>query len=172
MTQNRLTARELEVLELLASGYTNMGIAKLLSISEYSVKKHISAIIEKLYARNRTHAAAIAVYKGLIRPPIIEQPGNPLPTNYVPQGVTATPWDQLTSRELEILLLLGEDAAIELTNESLARELNITRNTLRKHLRNIYKKLNAKTRAGLVGLSLEARRNHAGDGVLPEPALE
>jgi DNA-binding CsgD family transcriptional regulator len=143
---------------LLASGHTNHGIAELLSISVYSVKKHVSAIIEKLYARNRAHAAAIAVYKGLVRPTIIDVSSSSPEENIVRRRDEPKAWEKLTARELEILMLLGEPRAIESTNEALAQELTVTRNTLRKHLRSIYKKLNVKSRAGLVGVSLEAWR--------------
>lgn len=158
MAKDRLTFREQQVLELLATGYSNQGIAAELSISLYSVKKHVSAIILKLYARNRTHAAAIAVHRGLIRPSAFEASIEPTTLGHMDAGEAARLWDALTSREMDIFTLLGEPQAIELTNEALAQDLNITRNTLRKHLRNIYKKLNIRSRAGLVGLSLQAKR--------------
>lgn len=61
-----LTARELEVLELLASGLQNKEIADRLAISERTVKFHVSSILGKLGATNRTEAVAIAVQHGLI----------------------------------------------------------------------------------------------------------
>jgi DNA-binding CsgD family transcriptional regulator len=158
MAQFRLTHRELEVLNLLASGHTNRGIAESLSISEYSVKKHVSAIIQKLYARNRVHAAALAVQKGLVQPTIAEVLDGHSGQDHASPGAPLTAWEKLTLRETEIVMLLSEPRTIEFTNEALAQEMCITRNTLRKHLRSIYKKLNAKSRAGLVRLSLEDRR--------------
>ncbi|MBE2223778.1 MAG: response regulator transcription factor [Anaerolineae bacterium] len=61
-----LTPRELEVLELLAQGLQNKEIAAELVISERTVKFHVSAILNKLNAGNRTEAVAIAAQRGLI----------------------------------------------------------------------------------------------------------
>ncbi len=61
-----LSAREQEVLALLAQGMSNRGIADALIITERTVKFHVSAIMGKLGANNRTEAVAIAVERGLI----------------------------------------------------------------------------------------------------------
>ena len=61
-----LTEREREVLTLLAQGRPNKEIAGLLSISERTVKFHVSAILGKLGAGNRTEAVTIAVQRGLV----------------------------------------------------------------------------------------------------------
>jgi LuxR family maltose regulon positive regulatory protein len=61
-----LTARELEVLALLAEGKANQSIAKELVVSLDTVKKHISHILDKLGAANRTEAVARARQLGLI----------------------------------------------------------------------------------------------------------
>lgn len=61
-----LTARELEVLQELALGLQNKEIAARLVISERTVKFHVSAILNKLNAGNRTEAVAIAAQRGLI----------------------------------------------------------------------------------------------------------
>ena len=62
-----LTARELEVLQVICDGYKNKQAADRLSISEHTVNFHIKNIIEKLGARDRTHAVAIALRRGLLR---------------------------------------------------------------------------------------------------------
>jgi DNA-binding NarL/FixJ family response regulator len=62
-----LTTRELQVLEQLASGSRNREIANHLFISEETVKIHVKHILEKLGARDRTEAVAIAVRRGFIQ---------------------------------------------------------------------------------------------------------
>ncbi len=61
-----LTAREIQVLELLAEGLTNKAIAGRLGISDQTVKFHVASIAGKLGARNRTDAVRRAVRRGLI----------------------------------------------------------------------------------------------------------
>ncbi len=61
-----LTARETEVLELLARGYANKQIASSLYVSEKTVKAHVSAILKKLGVQSRTQAALHAVETGLV----------------------------------------------------------------------------------------------------------
>lgn len=61
-----LTAREVEVLELLARGMPNKAIAARLAISGQTVKFHVSSIAGKLGARNRTEAVRLAVRRGLV----------------------------------------------------------------------------------------------------------
>ena len=62
-----LSNRETEVLRYLAGGNRNKDIARLLFISEETVKAHVKHLLEKLGAKDRTHALAIAVQKGIIR---------------------------------------------------------------------------------------------------------
>jgi DNA-binding NarL/FixJ family response regulator len=61
-----LTARETEVLELLARGHANKQIASELYVSEKTVKAHVSAILKKLGVQSRTQAALHAVETGLV----------------------------------------------------------------------------------------------------------
>ena len=61
-----LSAREIEVLKLVAKGSSNKLIAADLHISEETVKVHMKHIMEKLGARDRTHAVTIAVKRGFI----------------------------------------------------------------------------------------------------------
>ena len=61
-----LTARQKEVLKLLATGLLNKEIADQLGIAERTVKFHVSEILAKLGAGNRTEAVAVATRKGLI----------------------------------------------------------------------------------------------------------
>jgi len=61
-----LTAREHEVLALLAEGLPNKAIAHALGISDQTVKFHVAAIIGKLGATNRTDAVRRAIRRGLV----------------------------------------------------------------------------------------------------------
>ena len=61
-----LTARELEVLQLVVRGYTNREMAESLVLSAETVKTHLSHILGKLQARDRTHAAVIGIRQGLV----------------------------------------------------------------------------------------------------------
>lgn len=62
-----LSARELEVLELIAAGHSNKAIGSRLSINEETVKGHVKNILAKLGARDRTHAATLAFRRGIIQ---------------------------------------------------------------------------------------------------------
>ena len=64
-----LTPRELEVLALISEGLHNSEIAGRLFVTERTVKFHVSSILAKLGADNRTEAVALAARRGLIRMP-------------------------------------------------------------------------------------------------------
>ena len=61
-----LTGRELEVLRLLAGGLGNKQIAYALGLSEGTVKNHVSVILDKLHAADRTRAVLKAIERGLV----------------------------------------------------------------------------------------------------------
>ena len=61
-----LTAREQEVLKLMADGLTNADIAERLVIGVATVKTHVSSIIAKLGVSTRTEATALAIRRGLV----------------------------------------------------------------------------------------------------------
>ena len=61
-----LTPRELEVLNLIATGASNQEIARRLSISIHTTKSHVRNILAKLHAVNRRHAARVAARRGLL----------------------------------------------------------------------------------------------------------
>lgn len=65
-TPDDLSEREIEVLRLLAQGGSNRDIADQLVLAEGTVKNHVSNILMKLHAANRTHAATLARQRGLI----------------------------------------------------------------------------------------------------------
>jgi DNA-binding NarL/FixJ family response regulator len=66
LSDEDLTAREIDVLRQVAGGNRNRDIAELLSISEETVKVHIKHIMEKLGAKDRTQAIAVAGRRGII----------------------------------------------------------------------------------------------------------
>jgi NarL family two-component system response regulator LiaR len=64
-TPDPLTERELEVLRLVAQGHSNQEIANRLTISEATVRTHVSNILSKLHLASRTQAALYAIREGL-----------------------------------------------------------------------------------------------------------
>ena len=61
-----LTHRERQILNQIANGNTNKQIARMLNISEQTIKNHVSAILRKLNANDRAHAVVLAIRRGLI----------------------------------------------------------------------------------------------------------
>lgn len=66
LSHRSLTARELEVLRMVAKGWGNKEIANALNIAEVTVKLHVSHVLEKLNVKDRTEAATTAVQRGII----------------------------------------------------------------------------------------------------------
>jgi len=66
VADDTLTAREIEVLRLIAAGDANKLIADQLSITEETVKSHVGNILSKLGANDRTHAVTIGLKRGII----------------------------------------------------------------------------------------------------------
>jgi DNA-binding NarL/FixJ family response regulator len=69
MGDDALSAREIEVLTLIAIGNSNKQVASSLSISEETAKAHVKNIIAKLQANDRTHAVTLALVRGIIQLP-------------------------------------------------------------------------------------------------------
>ena len=63
----KLTARQMDILESVTRGLTNADIAKMLGLREQSIKEHISAIFTKIGAANRSEAVAITLRKQLLK---------------------------------------------------------------------------------------------------------
>jgi two-component system response regulator DegU len=63
-----LTKREAEILTYVAEGNSNKEIARILTISEQTIKNHVSAILRKLNANDRAHAVTLALQSGWISP--------------------------------------------------------------------------------------------------------
>lgn len=66
ITKPELSDRELEVLRLIAQGMSNLQISAALCISESTVKAHINRILSKLNVKDRTHAAIVALKRGIV----------------------------------------------------------------------------------------------------------
>jgi DNA-binding NarL/FixJ family response regulator len=66
MTGEELTARELSVLERIVAGRANKEISADLFISEATVKTHVNSLLRKLGVADRTHAATVAIQRGLV----------------------------------------------------------------------------------------------------------
>jgi DNA-binding CsgD family transcriptional regulator len=74
-----LTRRELEILQLVAEGHSNTQLAKMLWVTEQTVKFHLSNVYRKLDVANRTEASRWAQLHGLLTAsPSASQPGTAL----------------------------------------------------------------------------------------------
>jgi DNA-binding NarL/FixJ family response regulator len=69
-----LTVREREILSLVATGTSNKGIARALSVSANTVKFHLAAVFEKLHASTRAEAVAEAIRRGELSLPATRAP--------------------------------------------------------------------------------------------------
>ena len=69
MPRTELTARELQVLRLIARGLSNKEIAGELELTEGTVKVHVNHILQKLAVDDRTGAVTVAIRRGVIRLP-------------------------------------------------------------------------------------------------------
>ncbi len=65
--RSSLSAREIEILEMVSRGLTNKEIAQVLNISHYTVRNHVNHITAKLQVADRTEAATAALRQGIIR---------------------------------------------------------------------------------------------------------
>lgn len=59
-----LTGRELEILQYVAEGYSNKQIASVLTLTEHTIKNHLTSIMKKLGARDRAHSVVLALRQG------------------------------------------------------------------------------------------------------------
>jgi len=68
VTDETLSAREVDVLRRVAEGHSNRRVAAQLHVTEQTVKSHMKNLMTKLSARDRTHAVMIAIRRGIIEP--------------------------------------------------------------------------------------------------------
>jgi len=73
--ERQLSPCETRILAYIADGYSNEEIAETLGNQCQTIKNHVSAILDKLQAKNRTHAVAIALKRGEIGSPDKEKTG-------------------------------------------------------------------------------------------------
>ncbi len=69
--KKHLTARETEYLSLVAMGFKNSEIAKILSVTDSTVKKTLEAVFQKLFAKDRANAVAIAFMHDILNVQIL-----------------------------------------------------------------------------------------------------
>lgn len=67
--QQMLTAKETTILQLVAEGYTNSGIAQKVGIQYCTVRNHMTHILEKMNTGSRVQAVVMAIQKGYISVP-------------------------------------------------------------------------------------------------------
>lgn len=167
-----VSARELDVMQLIAEGQTNEDVARSLKISYHTVKKHVNSICEKLDARNRVNAIAIAVQLGLIRievTALTEENEIGKATAYIfnkdetfventlnVSSPVKSYWESLTERQREIVLLFAEDPNNR-TNRWVALHLGLSIHTIKKHRRDINNKLEVNNPAGLMNIAIQIK---------------
>ena len=152
-----LTDLETNILQLLAKGHSRVWIEVQLGISRATLYRHLEAIRRKLQAQNNTHAVAIALDQGLIKPG--DDPSPALLASAATAGpVSVSPWRCLTRREWEVFLLLGEVETSQASDRQLARRLEIAEGTLKKHLQRIYHKLGVTNRSSAALLAAQAKQ--------------
>lgn len=67
-SRSSLSSRETEILEMVSKGLTNKEIARVLRISQYTVRNHINHLSAKLEVADRTEAVAVAIQQGILSP--------------------------------------------------------------------------------------------------------
>lgn len=84
--QGRLSPRELEVLELVAKGLTNLEIAKELLLSEETIKSHVRHTLAKLQAKSRAQAVSEGYLRGWLSIPSQDATSSPGERSRKPSG--------------------------------------------------------------------------------------
>lgn len=131
-----LTASELRILAMIASGYPLVRIARRADISEHTVKYHLKKIFLKLGARGRAHAVAIAISHELI----------PLAA-LAPEPLSAAP--TLTPAQHRVLGLMASGCSIT----QMADRIGISKYTVKYHLKFAFAKLGARGRANAIAIA-------------------
>lgn len=166
--QTSLTTREREILDHLICGRKVARVAELLQISGYTVRTHVKNIYRKLKVHNRAELVnrvriptadiqfpedlASMNTKDLVKSGTAAQIVNYFRPRSLSQSETEhNLLEALTLREQDVLHLLITGAQ----NQRIASEMQISENTIRFHIKNIYRKLNVNNRAALVKAARE-----------------
>lgn len=120
-----LSAREMQVLSLVASAASNKRIARELDLSVHTVKRHMARIMTKLRAESRAQAAAC--YRAM-------HPEAP--------ATEVSPVEEFTARELDVIARV----ALGQSNTQIATHLAVSVNTVKRHTANILDKLGVRSR--------------------------
>ena len=120
-----LSARELEVLRLVATAASNKHIARELGLSVHTVKRHVARIMSKLRAGSRAQAAVL--YRAM--------QGEGLQS-------AAAPVEEFTARERDVIARVARGRS----NMQIAVELAVSVNTVKRHTSNILDKLGVRSR--------------------------
>jgi DNA-binding NarL/FixJ family response regulator len=136
-----LSRRELEVLQLVAIGASNVQVAETLALSIHTVKKHLARLMLKLGVSSRSEAAL------RYRASISRVAGLPAAPASKPK-----PFDVLTSREWDVLAHIASGA----NNQRIATELALSLNTVKRHTTSIYTKLGVRSRVRAAALLHES----------------
>ena len=91
MAERLLSARQLEVLELLAKGLVNREIAGVLGVAPATVKRHVAMLIEALGVKNRTEAATVLLKRGAAR--LVASPEHTVPGFGERPAIAVLPFD-------------------------------------------------------------------------------
>jgi len=105
MTQQALTLREEEILRQIMLGLSNKEIARQLTLATGTVKSHVKAILQKLAARSRTEAAAIAQRRGILGeeyefPPPEVRPAGITARSGATQPLQHSKWSRVSPRSV------------------------------------------------------------------------
>ena len=142
-----LSKREVEMLRLLATGSSNLDIARLLDKTQGTIVQYVHTLMKKLGARNRTHAVARAIALGII-------PADSALSGFKGEPrLDTSPIEELSPRESEVILLVSRGA----TNRMIADALIIEEVTVKRHMQNVLGKLGARNRHEAVVIA-----HHAG----------
>lgn len=133
--RRELSDREIQVLTLVASGGTRDEISRQLGMAPGTVASHMSRIYRALGARNAAHAVALAHGSGVMT----ARPQPPAPF--------------VSRRERQVLAGLAHG----LTSEQVAEYLSLSIETVKTHLRRVYKKLGVTCRANAVDTAISRR---------------